>query len=182
MLSAARRTFARARPTTMATLTIARARPTTLATLLTRATFATALSFRTPRSSYDAQRDALRSPEQRDAYWLAAAEGIEWFKAPTSAVDLSDAPFAKWFPDGTTNLCYNALDRHVQAGHGDRTAVAYISTVGGASRDVSYAELLADVASLAGSLEALGVEAGDRVLLWCPRRKAAVLDGRRGDT
>ena len=67
-----------------------------------------------------------------------------------------------WFPDGTTNLCRNALDRHVDAGQGERVALAYHSAVGGASREISYRELRDDVASFAGALRELGVEARRR--------------------
>jgi propionyl-CoA synthetase len=121
---------------------------------------------RTTRANYDRTFEASLHPSGE--FWLAAAkEQLTWFEEPTVALDTSHAPFNRWFPDGKINLCYNALDRHV-ATIGDRTALAYHSTVGGHSRNISYRALLDDVISFAGSLCEMGVGAGDRVLLYMP--------------
>ncbi len=77
-------------------------------------------------------------------------------------------PFFRWYVDGTLNTCYNALDRHVIAGRGDQAALIYDSPVTGARRTYSYAQLLDDVAAFAGALRALGVEKGDRVVVYMP--------------
>ena len=129
----------------------------------------TALAFRISKQLYDETVRSSLAPGSRDSFWLRTAlDEIDWFQEPTQALDFSDKRFSKWFPDGTTNLCHNALDRHVAEGIGDRTAIAYHSTVGGNSREISYAQLHHDVASFAGSLRELGVKAGDRVLLYMP--------------
>jgi propionyl-CoA synthetase len=78
------------------------------------------------------------------------------------------APFFAWFPDGVMNTCYNALDRHVIAGHGDRIAVYYDSPVTDTQCGVSYASLLEDVAAFAGALRGFGVGKGDRVVIYMP--------------
>jgi propionyl-CoA synthetase len=127
------------------------------------------LAFRTTRDSYDTTVKASLAEASRGDFWLkVAVDEIDWYDEPTVALDFSDKRFSKWFPDGTTNLCRNALDRHVEAGQGDKTAIIYHSSVGGRSREISYRQLLDDVTSFAGSLAELGVRAGDRVLLYMP--------------
>ena len=129
-------------------------------------------AFKVSRSEYSRTFDAATYTPSAYDFWLdVAREEIDWFTAPTQALQgrLPGVQVEnRWFPDGTTNLCLNALDRHVEAGYGERIAIAYHSTVGGNSREISYAEMLEDVASFAGSLRELGVEAGDRVLLYMP--------------
>src|SRR4051812_24779013 len=101
-----------------------------------------------PMGSYqDAYRHSL---DDRDGFWLAAARAIDWETPPAKALDDSAAPLYRWFPDGVLNTCYNALDRHVAAGNGDRTALIYDSPVTGAKSRHSYAELLDEVARFAG--------------------------------
>ncbi len=103
-----------------------------------------------------------------EAFWMEAAEAISWTKKPTYALDSSNAPLYEWFTDGEANTCYNALDRHVEAGRGDQTAIIYDSPITGAKRKISYAELTDQVAMLAGALKAKGVGKGDRVLIYMP--------------
>lgn len=103
-----------------------------------------------------------------EAFWMEAAEAISWTKKPTHALDSSNAPLFEWFTDGEANTCYNALDRHVEAGRGDQTAIIYDSPITGVKRKISYAELTDQVAMLAGSLKAKGVGKGDRVLIYMP--------------
>tara|TARA_B110000208_G_scaffold116360_1_gene142658 strand:+ start:1335 stop:3368 length:2034 start_codon:yes stop_codon:yes gene_type:complete len=133
------------------------------------------IAFRVSKESYDSTVAESLSVATRSKFWLdVAREEIDWFNAPTTALAFRDdsdkfsSAIPKWFPDGTTNLSLNALDRHVENGLGDRVALAYHSTVGGNTRDITYAELLEDVKSFAGALQELGVEAGDRVLLYMP--------------
>ena len=130
------------------------------------------LAFRVSRAEYDATFAAATHLPGRDEFWLdVARREIDWFVEPTKALRPripGEHPTNDWFPDGQSNLSFNALDRHVAAGNGDRTAIAYHSTVGGNSREISYQQMLDDVASFAGALRDLGVEAGDRVLLYMP--------------
>jgi propionyl-CoA synthetase len=69
------------------------------------------------------------STEDPESFWLKAAEGIDWDVAPHRALDSSGAPFYRWFPDGRLNVCFNALDRHVEAGRGEQPALVYDSPV-----------------------------------------------------
>ncbi len=101
-------------------------------------------------------------------FWADAARAITWSTQPTVVCDESRAPLYRWFPDGRLNTCYNALDRHVEAGHGDRTALVHVSPVTASERILSYAQLLDEVARFAGALAGLGVVAGDRVVLSMP--------------
>lgn len=115
-----------------------------------------------------------RSMADPDGFWLEAAQAIDWIKFPRQAVDLSDSPAAKWFPDGQLNTCFNAVDRHVAAGRGDAPALIYDSPVTGTKRTYTYADLQAEVAKLAGGLKNLGVEQGDRVMIYMPMVPEAV--------
>ncbi|GAA1778004.1 propionyl-CoA synthetase [Nostocoides vanveenii] len=110
-----------------------------------------------------------------NAFWGAAAEAIEWITAPTRALDDSNPPFYRWFPDGTLNTCFNALDRHVRDGRGEQVALYYDSPVTGTKSSLTYAELLDQVSRFAGALASLGVEKGDRVLIYMPMVPEAVV-------
>ena len=107
--------------------------------------------------------------------WEAAAKDIFWYQAPTVILDDSDPPFYRWYPDGITNACYNALDIHVQQGRGEQLAVIYDSPVTGAKSQISYAELLDSVSRLAGVLLEHGVGKGDRVLIYMPMVPEALM-------
>ena len=120
----------------------------------------------------DSYRRSLTDPE---GFWLDAAEAISWTKPPTRALDDSAAPLYRWFPDGELNTSYNALDRHLEAGHGDRTALIYDSPMTGTTRSYTYAELTHQVAVFAGALKSLGVGAGDRVIVYLPMVPEAVV-------
>ena len=101
-------------------------------------------------------------------WWQEQAKAISWDKAPTKALFDEYAPLYEWFADGMVNTCYNAVDRHVEAGRGDQTAIIYDSPITGAKAKISYAELRDQTASLAGALLAKGVETGDRVIIYMP--------------
>ena len=113
----------------------------------------------------DLYRRSLADP---DGFWLEAATAIDWIQGPTRALDKSGDPFFRWFPDGRLNTCYNALDRHVAAGHGDRTALIWDSAMTSAQQSYTFAELTAEVARCAGMLRSLGVQQGDRVIVYMP--------------
>jgi acetyl-CoA synthetase len=102
-----------------------------------------------------------------DAWWLEQAKALHWFTEPKESLDFSDPPNAKWFADGKLNAAYNCLDRHVEAGNGDRVAFHWRGEEG-EERDVTYAELLADVKKFANALEERGIEAGDVVGIFLP--------------
>ncbi|ASN38811.1 propionyl-CoA synthetase [Arthrobacter sp. 7749] len=102
------------------------------------------------------------------AFWLKAAEDIEWAIKPSTALDESRAPIYAWFPDGTLNVCRNALDRHVAAGRGENTALIYDSAVLNIQERYSYNQLLAKVELFAGVLRDAGIGVGDRVLIYLP--------------
>src|SRR3954449_7240917 len=108
------------------------------------------------------------STEDPESFWLKAAEGIDWDVAPQRALDSSGAPFYRWFPDGRLNVCFNALDRHVDAGRGEQPALIYDSPVTGTKRTYTYAQLRDEVAAFAGVLAGLGVGRGDRVVVYMP--------------
>ena len=109
-----------------------------------------------------------RSVDDREGFWLDAAQAVDWDTPPTTALDDSDAPIYRWFPDATLNTCHNALDRHVEAGRGDVTALIWDSAMTGEVRMFTYATLLDEVSRFAGVLSAHGVAAGDRVIIYLP--------------
>lgn len=116
-----------------------------------------------------------QSVTDRDGFWLKAAELVDWIHTPTTAVDTSRSPHNRWFPDGTLNTCFNALDRHVEQGRGEQTALIWDSPVTGSTRTYTYQQLLDEVARLAGALHADGVRKGDRVLVYMPMIPEAVM-------
>ncbi|WP_129659408.1 propionyl-CoA synthetase [Rothia uropygialis] len=109
-----------------------------------------------------------RSVEQPEEFWLEAAKGIDWVTAPTRALEESRPPIYRWFPDGELNTCFNAVDRHVDAGRGNQVAIRYDSPVTQTQQDITYGDLLERVSKFAGALTAKGVSKGDRVLLYLP--------------
>ncbi len=103
-----------------------------------------------------------------EGFWVEAAKAIDWTTPPTRALDDANAPFYRWYADGECNTCWNAVDRHVEAGHGDRVAIIHDSPITHSKHEITYAELRDRVASLAGALRAKGVEKGDRVIIYMP--------------
>jgi acetyl-CoA synthetase len=101
------------------------------------------------------------------AWWAAQAEGLDWFQKWTRVLDDDDPPFYKWFTGGTLNVSYNCLDRHVIAGRGERVAFHWRGE-DGQERDITYAQLLADVERFASALKDLGVRQGDVVGIYLP--------------
>ena len=116
-----------------------------------------------------------RSIDDPEGFWAEQAALVDWIHKPTRVLDDDRPPFYRWYPDGTLNTCYNALDRHVVAGHGDRTALVYDSPVTATKQSFSYAELVEKVATFAGALRGFGVEKGDRVVIYLPMIPEAVI-------
>jgi len=108
-----------------------------------------------------------RSLEDRDAFWAEQAQLIDWQTPFSQVCDYSKPPFARWFVGGKTNLCHNAVDRHA-ATHPDRNALIWVSTEVDKEIIYTFAQLKAEVERMAASLQALGVKAGDRVLVYMP--------------
>jgi acetyl-CoA synthetase len=109
-----------------------------------------------------------------DGFWAEQAERLSWQTKPTQVLDWSNPPFAKWFADGSLNAAYNCLDRHVEAGNGDRVAF-YFEGEPGDTRAITYAELAKEVKQAANALIELGVKAGDRVAIYLPMIPEAVV-------
>ena len=109
-----------------------------------------------------------RSILEPDAFWLEASQGIDWVEEPTRALTDQNAPLYEWFADGKVNACYNAVDRHVEAGHGDRIAIIHDSPITHSKHEITYSELKDRVSSLAGALQNKGVTKGDRVIIYMP--------------
>jgi acetyl-CoA synthetase len=106
--------------------------------------------------------------KDRLAFWGEQAERITWAEPFTEVLDWSNPPFAKWFVGGKLNASYNCVDRHVEAGNGERVAFHWVGEPEGDTRDVTYAALKDEVCQAANALTELGVEAGDRVAIYMP--------------
>ncbi|MCK0172884.1 propionyl-CoA synthetase [Mycolicibacterium sp. F2034L] len=109
------------------------------------------------------------------AFWAEAAKAVTWTREPSTILDDSNPPFYRWFPDGELNTCANALDRHVDDGRGEQTALIYDSPVTGVKRTYTYRELLDQTARFAGVLRGLGVAKGDRVVIYLPMVPEALI-------
>jgi propionyl-CoA synthetase len=109
------------------------------------------------------------------SFWGEAAKDIDWIKPPKTVFDPNAGVYGRWFPDGTLNTSYNALDRHVKNGRADQAALIYDSPVAGLKRTYTYAQLLAEVNAVASVLKDFGVVKGDRVLVYMPMIAEAVI-------
>ncbi len=110
-----------------------------------------------------------------ESFWMEAAENIDWEKKPTFALNDSNAPLFEWYTDSYVNTCFNALDRHVDNGRGDQTAIIYDSPITEKKEHISYAELLKKTSLLAGSLINKGIRKGDRVIIYMPMVPEAIV-------
>ncbi len=113
----------------------------------------------------DLYQASLDDPE---AFWMEAAKAIDWVKPPSKALFDDNAPLYEWFSDGHLNGCWNAVDRHVEAGRGDQPAIIYDSPVTETMRRITFAELQDQTARLGGALAARGIGKGDRVIIYMP--------------
>ncbi|MFM2719805.1 acetate--CoA ligase [Microbacterium mcarthurae (nom. nud.)] len=114
-----------------------------------------------------------RAAADREGFWADQARELHWHTPFTTVLDWSNPPFAEWFADGELNVAYNCLDRHVEAGNGDRIALRWEGEPGD-RRNVTYAELTDEVKRLSNVLLGLGVERGDRVAIYLPMIPEAI--------
>jgi propionyl-CoA synthetase len=114
---------------------------------------------------------------QRDpvGFWGDAAQDISWFEKPKTVFDPNAGIYGRWFVGGVCNTCFNAVDRHVDGGRGDQAAIIYDSPLAGQKRSITYHRLLTETQVLAGMLRDLGVQKGDRVILYMPMVPEAVI-------
>ena len=124
-------------------------------------------------SGYDEIYGAWKNNPQ--SFWANAAEDIHWTKTWDKVLDDSRPPFYKWFSGAETNTCYNAVDRHVEAGRGHQAAIIYDSPITDSVRIITYTELQIQVARCAGMMLGLGVKKGDRVIIYMPMIPEAVI-------
>jgi propionyl-CoA synthetase len=116
-----------------------------------------------------------RSLEEPDAFWAEAAAAVDWERPWERVLDDSRAPLYRWFAGGRLNTCWNALDRHVEGGRADQLALIYDSPVTDTVETFTYRELRDAVGRFAGALAGLGVERGDRVIVYMPMVPEAVI-------
>ncbi|HEV7775932.1 MAG TPA: propionate--CoA ligase [Luteibacter sp.] len=114
-----------------------------------------------------------RSVDEPELFWAEQARLIHWETPPRRILDQSNPPFRQWFVGGTTNLCFNAVDRHL-ADRGDQLALVAVSTETGVTREISYTDLYREVNVFAATLLELGVARGDRVVIYMPNMAEAV--------
>ena len=124
-----------------------------------------------PEAFDEVYRHSLEDPEE---FWGGAARAVDWYRPWDRVLDDTRPPFYRWFPGGVLNTCHNALDRHVETGKGDRIALIYDSPVTGTVKTFTYRDLRDQVARCAGGLRDLGVEKGDRVVIYMPMVPEAV--------
>ncbi len=103
-----------------------------------------------------------------EAFWMTAADAIDWVTKPSKALFADRAPLYEWFSDSEVNTCYNAVDRHVLNGRGDQKAIIYDSPMTGTKYSITFSELLEKVSVLAGALTNNGISTGDRVIIYMP--------------
>ena len=115
------------------------------------------------------------SIENPESFWQEISNDIFWFKKPTKILNKSNPPFYRWFEDGVTNTCYNALDLHIDEGRGDKLALIYDSPITGSKKNFTYNELKIKVSKFAGALRNQGVNKGDRVIIYMPMIPEAVI-------
>ena len=116
-----------------------------------------------------------RADADRLAFWGEQAGRLSWDTPFSEVLDWSNAPFAKWYVGGKLNVAYNCVDRHVEAGNGDRVAIHWVGEPVDDARSITYAELRDDVSRAANALAALGVTAGDRVAIYMPMIPEAII-------
>src|SRR6476660_4560283 len=126
-----------------------------------------------PKQTYE--ECYLRSIDDPEAFWAEAAEEIHWERRWDRVLDDSQKPFYRWFSGGTLSTCYNMLDRHVETGRAEHTALIYDSPLTSTIQRYTYRELRNEVARFAGVLTKQGISKGDRVIIYMPMVPEAVI-------
>ncbi|MCS7484216.1 acetate--CoA ligase [Umezawaea endophytica] len=131
-----------------------------------------------PSAEFAAQANATSklyddASADRDAFWAAQADRLDWDTKWGQVLDWSEAPFAKWFVGGKLNVAYNCVDRHVESGHGDQVAIHWVGEPGD-KRTITYNDLKREVSKAANALVSLGLETGDRVAIYMPMVPEAI--------
>ena len=121
------------------------------------------------------QQELNRSLTSPEDYWGEISENTVWSRKWDKVLDNSNPPFVKWFVGGELSMCYNAVDRHVDEGHGAQTALVWDSPITGSKRLISFSELQSEVSRVAGQLSRMGVSKGDRVMVYMPMIPEAVI-------
>jgi acetyl-CoA synthetase len=134
-------------------------------------TFPPSAEFAAQANATSALYDAASA--DRDAFWAAQADRLDWDTKWSQVLDWSDAPFAKWFVGGKLNVAYNCVDRHVESGHGDQVAIHWVGEPGD-KRTITYNDLKREVSKAANALVSLGLETGDRVAIYMPMVPEAI--------
>lgn len=120
---------------------------------------------------FDVYEGWQKDPE---GFWKAAATAIDWFIEPEKVFDEDQGVYGRWFTGGETNTCYNCLDRHVAAGRGGLRAFIHDSAMTGKQKTFTYAEVLDEVKAIAAAMRDLGIEKGDRVVIYMPMVPEAI--------
>jgi len=115
------------------------------------------------------------SIKNKEDFWKKVSEDIFWYEEPTRILNTDNPPFYKWFEDGVTNTCYNALDIHINKGRGEKLAIIYDSPITNTQKKITYSELRDRVALFAGALKKQGVGKKDRVIIYMPMIPEAVI-------
>ena len=116
-----------------------------------------------------------RSLQDPQSFWSEIANDVFWYKKPTKILNSDNPPFYKWFEDGITNTCYNAVDLHVKNGNGNKIAIIYDSPITNSKKKITYSQLKDQVSIFAGALKKQGTNKGDRVIIYMPMIPEAVI-------
>ncbi len=109
-----------------------------------------------------------RSIDQPEVFWAAQADEIEWYSKPETILSKDENGYPLWYKDGELNICYLALDKHIQDGYGDQTAFIYDSPVTQTIKKYTYSQVKTEVAKLAGGMQSLGLKKGDTAIIYMP--------------
>jgi propionyl-CoA synthetase len=109
--------------------------------------------------------DSIENPE---AFWALQADAIEWYQKPSIILSKDQNNYPLWYQDGQLNMCYLALDKHIQDGYGDQTAIIYDSPVTQTVKKYTFNEVKTEVAKLAGGLLSLGLKTGETAIIYMP--------------
>ena len=115
------------------------------------------------------------SINQKEDFWKEIADNIFWYKKPSKILNSSNPPFYKWYEDGTTNTCYNAIDFHIDNGRGEKLAIIYDSPITKSKKTFTYNQLKEKVSLFSGVLKNQGINKGDRVIIYMPMIPEAVI-------